>query len=106
MDYWNGAMETGRIATIRQQVENIREVMNNNMQRVLDRGDQLDNIASRTEALTQSSENFQWTAQRIQRRACVKNAKWTIILTVCLIVVAAIVMLIILKKNCGVFGHS
>ncbi|CAG9529736.1 unnamed protein product [Cercopithifilaria johnstoni] len=105
MDHRNEGMETGRFATIRQQVENVREVMNNNMQRVLERGEQLENIEGRTEALTQSSQNFQWTARRVQRRRCVKNAKWTIIVASCLIVVVATIILIMLK-NSGVFFHS
>ncbi|KAL3982109.1 Synaptobrevin family protein [Acanthocheilonema viteae] len=105
MDHGNEAMETGKLATIRQQVENVREVMNNNVQRVLERDEQLENIEGRTEALTQSSQNFQWTARRVQRRMCVKNAKWIIIVAACLIVLTATFMLIMLK-NSYVFIHS
>ncbi|EFO14766.1 synaptobrevin family protein [Loa loa] len=105
MDHWNEELETDRFAAIRQQVESIREVMSSNMQRVLERGEQLENIEGRTEALTQSSQTFQWTARRVQRRICVKNAKWTIIIVVCLMVVAAATILVILR-NSGVFDHS
>uniref|UniRef100_A0A0R3RNJ3 V-SNARE coiled-coil homology domain-containing protein n=1 Tax=Elaeophora elaphi TaxID=1147741 RepID=A0A0R3RNJ3_9BILA len=98
-------MEAGRLATIRQQVENVREVMNDNMQRVLERGEQLENIEGRTEALTQSSQNFQWTARRVHRRMCVKNGKWTIIVAACSMAVIATVIIIMLK-NSGVFAYS
>ncbi|EJW85227.1 synaptobrevin family protein [Wuchereria bancrofti] len=105
MDHGNEGVERGKLAVIRQHVESVREVMNNNMQRVLERGEQLENIEDRTEALAQSSQTFQWTARRVQRRMCVKNAKWTIIITIFLMVVAVSIILIMLK-NSGVLGHS
>ncbi|KAK6110381.1 Uncharacterized protein BM_BM7013 [Brugia malayi] len=105
MDHGNEEVERGRLAVIRQHVESVKEVMNNNMQRVLERGEQLENIENRTEALTQSSQTFHWTARRVQRRMCVKNAKWIIIITIFLMVVAVSIILIMLK-NSGVLGYS
>uniref|UniRef100_A0A1I8EI21 Synaptobrevin family protein n=1 Tax=Wuchereria bancrofti TaxID=6293 RepID=A0A1I8EI21_WUCBA len=98
MDHGNEGVERGKLAVIRQHVESVRE-------RVLERGEQLENIEDRTEALAQSSQTFQWTARRVQRRMCVKNAKWTIIITIFLMVVAVSIILIMLK-NSGVLGHS
>ncbi|OZC09944.1 Synaptobrevin [Onchocerca flexuosa] len=105
MDHGSEGVGPDSLATIRQQVESVKTVMNNNMQRVLERGEQLENIEDRTEALTQLSQNFQWTAQRVQRRMCVKNAKWTIIIIACVMVIVAAIILIVLN-NFGVFGRS
>uniref|UniRef100_A0A2K6W4S1 V-SNARE coiled-coil homology domain-containing protein n=1 Tax=Onchocerca volvulus TaxID=6282 RepID=A0A2K6W4S1_ONCVO len=105
MDHGNEGVATDSLAAIQQQVESVKTVMNNNMQRVLERGEQLENIEGRTEALTQSSQNFQWTAQRVQRRMCAKNAKWIIIIVACVMVIVAAIILIMLN-NFGIFGHS
>uniref|UniRef100_A0A0M3HRC7 V-SNARE coiled-coil homology domain-containing protein n=1 Tax=Ascaris lumbricoides TaxID=6252 RepID=A0A0M3HRC7_ASCLU len=83
----------------------ILQVMNSNVQRILERGDRLENLEGRTEALTQSSENFKISARRVQRHMCRRNAKWTIIVIVGSVVVVTIIVLIILN-SAGVFDHK
>uniref|UniRef100_A0A915AVH0 Vesicle-associated membrane protein 7 n=1 Tax=Parascaris univalens TaxID=6257 RepID=A0A915AVH0_PARUN len=94
-----------RMSQLQQQVNDVKTVMNSNVQRILERGDRLENLEGRTEALTQSSENFKISARRVQRHMCRRNAKWTIIVIVGSAVVVAIIVLIILN-SAGVFDHK
>lgn len=54
--------------------------MAENVVRVMERGERLEDLDARTEALHASSANFQTTASRVQKKFCLANLKWTIIL--------------------------
>uniref|UniRef100_A0A915ECY2 V-SNARE coiled-coil homology domain-containing protein n=1 Tax=Ditylenchus dipsaci TaxID=166011 RepID=A0A915ECY2_9BILA len=77
-----GVQPLSKVSDLQKQVEEVKTVMSDNMIRILERGDRLENIDHRTEALHASSQNFKTTARRVQRNMCWKNLKWTIILGV------------------------
>ncbi|KHN72849.1 Vesicle-associated membrane protein 7 [Toxocara canis] len=97
--------QSTRMSQLQQQVNDVKTVMNSNVQRILERGDRLENLEGRTEALTQSSESFKVSARRVHRQLCRKNAKWTIIIIIGSVVVVIIIILIILN-SVGVFDHK
>ncbi|VDD87186.1 unnamed protein product [Enterobius vermicularis] len=96
--------QSARMSQLQQQVNEVKSVMSSNVQRILERGDRLENLEGRTEALTASSENFKISARRVQRHMCRRNAKWTIIIIAGTVVVVIIIILIILN-SLGVFGN-
>ena len=51
------------------------------------------------------SAQFKTTAHRVQRHMCLKNAKWTAISAVAILIGLTILILIILSA-CGVFDHK
>uniref|UniRef100_A0A0N5AMX4 V-SNARE coiled-coil homology domain-containing protein n=1 Tax=Syphacia muris TaxID=451379 RepID=A0A0N5AMX4_9BILA len=97
--------QSARMSQLQQQVSQVKTVMSNNVQRILERGDRLENLESRTDALTASSENFKISARRVQRHMCRQNAKWTIIVSVGTILIVIIIILLILN-GLGVFGNN
>ncbi|VDK51791.1 unnamed protein product [Anisakis simplex] len=94
--------QSARMSQLQQQVADVKTVMNSNVQRILERGDRLENLEGRTEALTQSSESFKVTARRVQRHMCMQNAKWTILIAIGTAVVVIIIVMMILN-SVGVF---
>lgn len=107
--------------------------MSDNVVRILERGERLENLDSRTEALNQSvsrpfvlkidftmvfkkivynpkpkffqSQSFKTTARRVQRNMCLKNLKWTIILSVFVFLLVTLIIVLILN-GAGVFDHK
>ncbi|CAB3409593.1 unnamed protein product [Caenorhabditis bovis] len=88
-----------RINSLRAQVDDVRNVMADNVERIMERGERLENIAQRTEQLQSSATSFKSTARRVQRRFCQKNAKYTVCVILTLIIVIAIIVLTILHRN-------
>ncbi|CAI5448123.1 unnamed protein product [Caenorhabditis angaria] len=88
-----------RINSLRAQVADVRNVMADNVERIMERGEQLENIARRTEDLQASSISFKSTARRVQQHFCQKNLKYTIILTLFFIAVIIAIVLIVLHSH-------
>lgn len=95
------------------------QVMVDNVERILERGERLDNIERRSEQLNATvsaltyrytdgqtkfqSANFKFTARKVQRKFCMLNAKWTVILSIVILIVFVVLLLLILHWT-GVIG--
>lgn len=101
--------------------------MAENVERVLERGQGLDDLQSRSEHLQESvrfidlrqisdvisdvnllkfqSVAFNQTSTQMRRHFCVRNAKWTIVLSILLFLLLVAIVLTILYET-GVFKHK
>uniref|UniRef100_A0A914DX19 V-SNARE coiled-coil homology domain-containing protein n=1 Tax=Acrobeloides nanus TaxID=290746 RepID=A0A914DX19_9BILA len=91
-----------RINELQQQVAEVIAVMSDNADRIMKRDEQLVDINLKTAALKKSSEDFKKTARRVQWNMCLKNLKWTIILTVFVVLLVVLIIILILN-SAGVF---
>ncbi|XP_059139592.1 vesicle-associated membrane protein 7-like [Physella acuta] len=91
-----GAGASSAVATVQAQVEEVKGVMSQNIERVLQRGDKLEDLMDKTEELEAGAASFQKTAKKIQKRYWWRNKKMTIILVIVALVVVLIITLIIL----------
>ncbi|CAD6195183.1 unnamed protein product [Caenorhabditis auriculariae] len=92
-----------RIQELRAQVDSVKNVMAENVERMMERGERLDSIECRTEALQTNSANFKMTARKVQRKFCMLNAKWTFISAIVSILIITVLIVLILHW-CGVIG--
>lgn len=79
--------------------------MSDNVVRIMERGERLDDLDTRTEALHASSQNFQTTARQVHRKMWFKNLKWTIIMGVVILLVIALIVILILNGS-GAFDNN
>ncbi|KAK3090721.1 hypothetical protein FSP39_014088 [Pinctada imbricata] len=84
------------VSALRSQVDEVKDVMTQNIERVLERGERLENLIDKTEELESSAATFQKTAKRIQRKYWWSNLKMKIILGVVVFVILVIVVVLIL----------
>ncbi|XP_005092540.1 vesicle-associated membrane protein 7 [Aplysia californica] len=91
-----GVGSNSAVAAVQKQVEEVKGVMSQNIERVLERGDRLEDLMDKTEELEAGAATFQRTSRKIQRRYFWKNKKMTIILACILLVVVLVIVLIIL----------
>ncbi|XP_029301405.1 vesicle-associated membrane protein 8 isoform X2 [Cottoperca gobio] len=75
------------------QVNEVKVILKDNITKVLERGDRLDDLIGKTDDLQASADSFQRTSTRVARKYWWKNIKMMIIIGV---VVLIIVILIIL----------
>ncbi|XP_063788043.1 vesicle-associated membrane protein 8 [Pseudophryne corroboree] len=84
---------TDRVRDLQSEVEGVKNIMSQNVERILARGENLDQLRNKTEDLEASSEHFKTTSQKVARKYWWKNAKMIAIICV---VVGIILLLIIL----------
>ncbi|XP_038641530.1 vesicle-associated membrane protein 8-like [Scyliorhinus canicula] len=88
-----GQVKQDRVRTLQSDVEGVKTIMSENVDRILARGEKLDDLMNKTEDLQASSEHFKTTSQKVARKYWWKNTKMIILLVV---IGGAILTLIIL----------
>jgi len=86
-----------RVSQLQQEVDQVKTVMSDNVLRVMERGERLENLDQRAESLEQSSAAFKTSARRVQRNMCFKNLKWTILLGLVITLLIVLGITLILK---------
>ncbi|XP_043358981.1 LOW QUALITY PROTEIN: vesicle-associated membrane protein 8 [Dermochelys coriacea] len=87
-------MATDRVKNLQSEVEGVKNIMSQNVERILARGENLDHLRNKTEDLEATSEHFKTTSQKVARKYWWKNIK--MIAIICVIVAIIIILLIIL----------
>ncbi|XP_022624518.1 vesicle-associated membrane protein 8-like isoform X2 [Seriola lalandi dorsalis] len=84
---------SAKLDQVQGQVNEVKVILKDNINKVLERGDRLDDLIGKTDDLQASADSFQRTSTRVARKYWWKNIKLMIIIG---IVVLIIVILIIL----------
>lgn len=79
---------------MRVQIAEVTDVMRDNVGRLLERGDQLDNLQDRSEGLATTSDQFRTTATRLRRNMWWQNTRAKL----CIGVTVTVILLLIFSK--------
>uniref|UniRef100_A0AC35U7A3 V-SNARE coiled-coil homology domain-containing protein n=1 Tax=Rhabditophanes sp. KR3021 TaxID=114890 RepID=A0AC35U7A3_9BILA len=88
--------QSNRVNQLKSQVEEVKNVMNDNIRQIIERGERLEDVENRANNLSASSQTFQMSARSVQRKMWWKNIKWTFIMIVVITLVAIAILLLIL----------
>ncbi|XP_074784696.1 vesicle-associated membrane protein 8 [Athene noctua] len=88
---------SGRVRALQLEVEGVKTIMTQNVERILARGENLEQLHSKSQDLEATSEHFKTTSQRVARRYWWKNVKLLIILGL----VGAIILILIILLVTG-----
>uniref|UniRef100_A0AAQ4NZZ9 Si:ch73-234b20.5 n=1 Tax=Gasterosteus aculeatus aculeatus TaxID=481459 RepID=A0AAQ4NZZ9_GASAC len=88
-----GPGSAAKLDQVQSQVNEVKVILKDNISKVLERGERLDDLIGKTDDLQASADSFQKTSTRVARKYWWKNIKMMIIIGV---VVLIIVILIIL----------
>lgn len=83
---------------VNENLDRVKGIMIDNVQRILDRGARLDNIVDKTSDMASSSITFKKSSASLRRAMFLKNIKMWIILGVVLLVLAYIIAAIVCKS--------
>ncbi|GAA6073548.1 vesicle-associated membrane protein 8 isoform X1 [Tachysurus ichikawai] len=90
--------ETDQVKSLQSQVDGVKDIMTQNVERILARGERLDDLMDKSEDLQAGAQNFKHTSQKVARAYWWKNVK----LIVVMVVLVALVVLIIVLLATGV----
>jgi len=92
---------TEPVAQLRQQVNDVSDVMRQNVNKVIERGEKLEDLQERSEILEATSNQFQQQATRVKKKMWWQNFKMKIILAVVIIVIIAVLVVVIIASTGG-----
>jgi len=98
--YTQGATTEGQndaIRTAQYEIDDVRDIMNENIERVLERGDRIDLLVNKTDRLGGSARDFRLRSTSLRRRMWWKNVK----LMALLIVVVIFLLYLFIGFGCG-----
>jgi len=84
-----------KVQYLREDVEEVKGQMVENIEKVIDRGEKLDDINERTENLKARAGEFQTVSTRLKRKLWWQNVKLWIILIVIIVVILAVIIIAI-----------
>ena len=83
---------------LQSEVNQVKDVMTDNIDKILKRGDALDDLADRTNQLESTAIQFNVQAKKIKRKMWWKNTKMMIILVGVILVILAVIATVIALK--------
>eukprot|EP00758_Cryptobia_borreli_P007885 Tbor_TRINITY_DN5337_c3_g2::TRINITY_DN5337_c3_g2_i1::g.4219::m.4219/K08515/VAMP7; vesicle-associated membrane protein 7 len=97
MEHFNNP-QNDKITAINEEINQVTDIMMDNMDKVIERGDKVDQLHTKSISLSEQAEQFKQKSTTLKRRMCVKNAKMAIMIVAGVFVLA----LIISMFACGV----
>ncbi|KAJ6688547.1 VESICLE-ASSOCIATED MEMBRANE PROTEIN 722-LIKE [Salix koriyanagi] len=89
--------EISKLAKVKAQVSEVKGVMMENIEKVLDRGEKIELLVDKTENLHQQAQDFRSQGTQIRRKMWLQNMKVKLIVLGILIVLILIIVLSICK---------
>ncbi|KAI3455838.1 hypothetical protein Pfo_012501 [Paulownia fortunei] len=94
--------EISKLAKVKAQVSEVKGVMMENIEKVLDRGEKIELLVDKTENLHQQAQDFRTTGTKIRRKMWLQNMKIKLIVLAIVIALILIIVLSVCKGfNCG-----
>jgi len=84
-----------RVQRLRDDVEEVKGQMVQNIDKVIERGERLDDLNERTEQLNSRAGEFQTVSTRLKRKLWWQNIKLWIILIIIIVVILAVIIVAI-----------
>ncbi|GAU90162.1 hypothetical protein RvY_02620 [Ramazzottius varieornatus] len=97
----SGRQGGNKIEQTQKQVNEVIDVMKDNVNRVLERGDRLADLDERADALQFGAHQFQATAKKVKRKYWWKNLKMWILIGVILAVIITVIVVATLPPGSG-----
>ncbi|PWY89806.1 synaptobrevin-domain-containing protein [Aspergillus heteromorphus CBS 117.55] len=97
---YNTAPPADSLASARREIDSVRDIMTENIERVLERGERIDLLVDKTDRLGGSAHDFRVRSRGLRRRMWWKNVK----LMVLLVFVVAFLVYFFVGLGCGFPG--
>lgn len=93
MEKCNSGQSGDQITALHRQVEDVKGIMTQNIERVVERGDRLDSLLEKTQDLEQAGTVFRSGAKKLHRHMWLRNVRMWIIIGVILAAVLTVIVL-------------
>ena len=105
---YNSAPPSDSLASARREIDSVRDIMSQNIENVLERGERIDLLVDKTDRLGGSAHDFRMRSRGLRRRMWWKNMKLMVLLGV----VVIFLLYLFVGMGCGLpawgkcVGHS
>ncbi|KAJ3429625.1 vamp (vesicle associated membrane protein) [Anaeramoeba flamelloides] len=86
-------MSEDRLTKVQKEVDEVKNIMGENIDKVIDRGEKLENLEERSTQLNENSYQFKKGATKLKRNMCMQNLKLTLIIAMIVIIIILIIVL-------------
>lgn len=103
MDYcMSHPEEVSKVASVQKQVDEVKNIMVENIEKVLERGEKIELLVDKTDDLRFQAEKFQKTGRQLRNRMWWANLKMKLVIALVVILLAVVLFAIICfsGKNC------
>ncbi|XP_036450371.1 vesicle-associated membrane protein 8 [Colossoma macropomum] len=83
-----------KLNQVQEQVNDVKVILKDNINKVLERGERLDDLIGKTDDLQATADSFQRTSTRVSRKFWWKNMKMMIIIGVIVLVILVLIILL------------
>ncbi|XP_047425708.1 vesicle-associated membrane protein 8 [Mugil cephalus] len=87
------AAGTSQLDQVQGQVNEVKVILKDNINKVLERGDRLDDLIGKTDDLQATADSFQRTSTRVARKYWWKNVKLMILIGVIVLIIVILIIL-------------
>lgn len=99
--YNNSGSHVDNISAVKNQIEDVKGVMVENIEKVLERGEKIELLVDKTDRLNQAAFKFESSSRDLRRAMLWKNARWVGFL----VVVGAFAVFFVASLFCGMDFH-
>jgi len=104
LEFFSNERNVDKISKVRGEIEDAKNIMVNNIEKVLERGEKIEVLVDKTEDLNQQSASFKSKGQKLKMKMWWKNAKLCCIL-ICIVAVILAVIICAALWYTGVFKN-
>lgn len=101
MNFWNDP-SNDKISNLRNKVDEVKDVMIDNIEKVLERGDKLENLTEVTSDLENNANIFNKGTKKLKNNMIMRYVIITMILIILLLAALIVVILVIVFAVCGI----
>ena len=95
----NNPDQISKVTRVQQQVSEVKEIMMDNIEKVLDRGEKIELLVDKTENLRFQADNFHRTGRALRRRMWWQNLKMKLVFASFVLIVVLILFLSFCYSN-------
>ncbi|XP_026178286.1 vesicle-associated membrane protein 8 [Mastacembelus armatus] len=88
------AQPQDKVQALKDQVDGVTTIMTQNVDRILARGERLDDLMDKTEDLQAGAQHFKQTSQKVARSYWWKNVKLIVVIIVIVLIIVLIIVLL------------
>jgi vesicle-associated membrane protein 7 len=101
LEYFNSP-EADKITKLKEEVEAVKNIMTENIEKILERGEKMERVVEKTEDLTHNSEAFFQSSKTLRKKMFWKNVK----IMIAIVLLVALIAFMIALVACGGFSFS
>eukprot|EP00667_Euglena_gracilis_P015333 EG_transcript_15955 len=105
MEYHNNPAND-KLTNLQTEIDEVKDVMMDNIDRVLQRGEKLDTLADKSGQLASTAQDFHRSARSLKRAFCMKYIKLIILMVSLVVILIIVVVLVICNPNFSKCGNS